>query len=347
MANRPDYWKRRFERQQALLLSRGEVTLGEMDRQYERALREITTEIDRWYARFADNNAITMTEARRLLSTRELAEFRWDVKEYIARGKENSVNGAWIKELENASARVHISRLEVLRLQIQDHAEVLYGNQVDGLERAARAIYTDGYYRTAFEIQSGLAVGWKLSLLNDDLVNRVIQSPWSPDGRDFRAKCWTAKEQLVNTLHNELTQMIIRGEAPDRAIRAVSQKMGVAKNAAGRLIMTESAYFASASQEKAFKDLGVDEYQIIATLDSKTSEICQSLDGKVLPMRDFQAGVTAPPFHPWCRTVTAPYFEDEDDPTTRIARGQDGKTYPVPGGMTYKDWYSQFVSKQR
>ena len=49
---------------------------------------------------------------------------------------------------------------------------------------------------------------------------------------------------------------------------------------------------------------------LLATLDSKTSEICRRLDGKVFDMKDFQAGVTATPFHPYCRTTKAPHFDD-------------------------------------
>ena len=65
-----------------------------------------------------------MQEAKKLLSTKELKEFRWDVKEYIKYGRENDMNQMWMKELENASARVHINRLEALRIRTQQAAEV-------------------------------------------------------------------------------------------------------------------------------------------------------------------------------------------------------------------------------
>ena len=53
----------------------------------------------------------------------------------------------------------------------------------------------------------------------------------------------------------------------------------------------------------------------------------------------FAIGVTAPPFHPWCRGTTAPYFDDMDDIAERWARDPEtGKTYTVPGSMTYKQW---------
>jgi hypothetical protein len=107
--------------------------------------------------------------------------------------------------------------------------------------------------------------------------------------------------------------------------------------------MTEGAYFATVAQGEVFKSLDVEEYEIVATLDSRTSEICQDLDGKHFSMSQFEAGVTAPPFHPWCRTATCPYFADEDGAGERFARGADGKGYYVPANMKYKEWKKSFV----
>jgi len=106
--------------------------------------------------------------------------------------------------------------------------------------------------------------------------------------------------------------------------------------------MTESAAFASAAQKDCFKALDVEKYEIVATLDNRTSQICQDLDGEVFDMKDYQVGVTAPPFHPWCRTTTVPYFEDNYG--ERAARDEKtGKTYYVPSNMKYKDWKKAFV----
>ena len=82
-------------------------------------------------------------------------------------------------------------------------------------------------------------------------------------------------------------------------------------------------------------------------MDSKTSEICRSLDGKVFDMKEYQAGVTAPPFHPYCRTTTAPYFDDWEElgiDRERVARNDKGKNYFVDGNTTYKEWEKQFVN---
>lgn len=55
-------------------------------------------------------------------------------------------------------------------------------------------------------------------------------------------------------------------------------------------------------------------------------------------MSEYQIGVTAPPFHPWCRGTTAPYFADMEDIGERWARDANGKTYEVPKSMTYGQW---------
>lgn len=340
MKNR-DYWKRRMEILQETQLKKGQNYLVDLDKQYKITMKNIERELAYWYERFAVNNRLSMTEARKLLNTKELKEFRWTVEEYIKYGRKNAMNQAWMKELENASARVHVSRLQALKLQLQQQVEVLYGNQTDGLDRLLRNIYTDGYYHTAYEIQKGFNVGWNLHQFNEKQLDRILSKPWSTDGRTFSDRIWTNKQQLLGTLQTRLTQQIVRGEEPKKAIDQISELMGVDRRKAGRLVMTESAAFTSLAQRDCFKELGVEKFEIVATLDQRTSDICQDLDGEVFDMRDYEVGVTAPPFHPWCRTVTAPYFEDNYG--ERAARDEEGNVYYVPSNMKYGEWKKKFV----
>lgn len=337
-----DYWKKRFEILEQSAVSKGASYYSSLEQEYKYASKNIESEIATWYTRFADNNNISLADARKLLNSSELAEFKWTVEDYIKYGEENALNQQWMKQLENASAKVHISRLESLKLQMQQQMEVLYGNQTDGIDNLARKIYSDGYYHTAFEIQKGFNVGWDLQGLNEKQLSRVLNKPWTADNQTFRDKCWKQKNELVSTVSTELTQAIMRGDSPDKAIKTISEKFNVAKSKAGRLVMTESAYFASEAQKDCFNELNVDKFEIVATLDSHTSQICQGLDGQVFDMKDYQAGVTAPPFHPWCRSTTVPYFEDNFG--ERAARDSDGNTYYVSSDMKYADWKKTFVN---
>ncbi|MFA9376242.1 MAG: minor capsid protein [Lachnotalea sp.] len=343
MPKSSEYWKKRFEELEAAQHNKGVKYLIDLEDQFRRATSTIETQIATWYQRLADNNEISYTKARQMLNSKELKEFKWTVEEYIKAGETNSITAEWMKELENASARVHISRLEAQKVQMQHQLEVLYGNQSDDIDRLMTTIYTDGYYHTAYEIQKGFSLGHEFAKLDTKRIDKVLSKPWTPDGKNFSERIWGNKTKLVNNLYTNLTQSIIRGDSPDKAIRNISQIMNTSRNNAGRLVMTEAAFFASASQKDCFNELDIERYEIVATLDSHTSDICQGLDGQVFKMSDYQVGLTAPPFHVYCRTTTVPYFDDEFTiGEERAYRDKNGKTQYVKD-MSYNDWYKEFI----
>lgn len=340
-----EYWKLRFEQLEQAQNGQGAAAFAEIERQYKEAQKQIEGQIARWYQRFADNNGITLAQARQYLKGAALKEFQWDVQDYIKYGQDNALMGGWMKELENASAKYHISKLEALKIQTQQSLEVMFSKQMGTVTGAMGDIFESGYYHTAYELQKGFNIGWDIAGLDQSQIEKVLSKPWAVDGKNFSERIWTNKQKLISELHGELTQNIMLGADPQKAIDSLAKKMNTSKQNAGRLIMTEEAYFSSAAQRDCFNDLDVEQYEIVATLDSHTSDICRSLDGKHFPMKDFQAGVTAPPFHVYCRSTTVPYFdEDFGDIGERAARDEEtGKTYYIPDDMHYEDWKQTFV----
>ena len=347
MVNNPtaEYWKKRFEQLEQSQHNMGVQAYADIEQQYRKAQRQIEGQINAWYGRFANNNNVTIEEARRMLTAKELDELKWDVHEYIKYAEDNALSGQWVKELENASARYHISRLEALKLQTQQSLEVMFGNQLDTFDETMSQVYKSGFYRTAFELQKGIGVGWDFGTLDDAQIAKVINKPWAVDGRNFSQRIWGNKTKLINELNQTLTQNIVLGKDPQKAIDQIAKKMNTSKNNAGRLVMTEEAFFSSEAQKDCFKELDVEEYEIVATLDGHTSEICQEMDGKHFEMSKWEVGATAPPFHVYCRSTTVPYFADDfGQPGERAARMADGEpTYHVPANMTYKQWQKSFL----
>lgn len=343
--NNGEYWQKRFELLEQAAHQQGVQCYADIEKQYRQAQKQLEGQIAAWYQRFASNNGVTLAEAKRMLNAKELAELKWDVNQYIQYGQENAINGTWVKQLENASARFHISRLEALKLQTQQSIEVMFGNQLDSIDSTMRNVYKSGYYHTAYEIQKGVGVGWDFSALDDKQISKVINKPWAVDGKNFSERIWGNRQKLVNELNNTLTQNIILGKDPQKAIDEIARKMNTSKTNAGRLVMTEEAFFSSAAQKDCFTELDVEQFEIVATLDSHTSDICRGMDGKHFKMSEWKVGETAPPFHVHCRSTTIPYFDDEFDAVgERAARNEEtGKTYFVPGNMTYKEWDKAFV----
>lgn len=343
--NNGEYWQKRFELLEQVAHQQGVQCYVDIEKQYRQAQKQLEGQIAAWYQRFASNNGVTLAEAKRMLNAKELAELKWDVNQYIQYGQENAINGTWVKQLENASARFHISRLEALKLQTQQSIEVMFGNQLDSIDSTMRNVYKSGYYHTAYEIQKGVGIGWDFSALDDKQISKVINKPWAVDGKNFSERIWGNRQKLVNELNNTLTQNIILGKDPQKAIDEIARKMNTSKTNAGRLVMTEEAFFSSAAQKDCFTELDVEQFEIVATLDSHTSDICRGMDGKHFKMAEWKVGETAPPFHVHCRSTTVPYFDDEFDAVgERAARNEEtGKTYFVPGNMTYKEWDKAFV----
>ena len=342
--NNAEYWKLRFEQLEQAQNQKGVKAYADIERQYKEAQKQLEGQIARWYQRFATNNGISLAEARQYLKGADLKEFKWDVQEYIKYGQDNALNSGWMKELENASAKYHISKLEALKVQTQHSLEVMYAKQFGTMHGALSDAFESGYYHTAYELQHGFNVGWDIAGLDQAQIEKVLAKPWAADGYNFSERIWGNKNKLISEVHNELSRNIMLGADPQKTIDSLAKKMNTSKNNAGRLVMTEEAYFSSAAQKDCFESLGVEQYEIVATLDSHTSDICRSLDGKHFPMKDYQPGVTAPPFHVYCRSTTVPYFDEQFDIGERAARDEaTGKTYYIPDDMNYQEWKETFV----
>ena len=343
-----EYWSKRFEQLEDATNTSSVAKYYDIEKLIDKSQRQIESKINSWYGRYARNNGITIEQARKELNYSELEELRWSVEEYIEKGRENAIDGRWMRQLENASSKFHINRLEAIKMQIQAESELLFGDITDEIDTHIKSQYIDRYYRSAFEIQRGTGIGSSMSAIDEKALEKIVTRPWSVDGKNFVTRVGESKVQLINNINNALTQMCLTGNNPDKAISLLASTMRGNKARAKRIILTESAFFASESQKESFKELGVKEYEVVATLDTKTSEICQEMDGKHYPMKDFQSGITAPPFHPNCRSTTCPYFNDEfTQDLKRTARDKGGDNYKVPMNTTYSEWKENFVNQEK
>lgn len=337
------YWQDRYVQLKERLLDKGVEHYHNVAKQYNLASLNVQKEINNFYQRFAENNQLDLLEAKKLLNAKELKEFKWTVQDYIDKGSTLNYSNEWVHQLENASLRYRISRLEALQLQMQQQVENVMGHEVDELDNMTRQIYEDGYYRSIFELQKGTGVGNSFAILDADKINKVISKPWASDGTNFSERVWGEhRPALIKSLNTDLVQALIRGDNPQDLTDKIAKEFNVAKYKANRLLYTEAAFFSEASQKDAFDEMGVKFFSICATLDNDTCEDCGDREGEKIPMSMYEVGVTAPPFHPNCRCTTLP--EDGDDSLgERIARDENGKTYHVPNNMTYRQWKEEYV----
>ena len=342
-----NYWIKRFTAEENRINELSKEQVKEAKRQYDIALKNTNQKIYEFYAKYAKDNNISMYEAKQRFNKKELKEFKMSLSEYVRKGQSLNIepDNSVIKELKNASTRIHIERLEALKIEIKAEIDLLSNTMKKNLDKHLREVYRDSYYRSAYSIQKGLDKFSNIEKLNPKLLESLVYKPWTKDDTNWSKRIWVNDSKLVNTLHTNLTQNIIIGKPLKDIIDTVSERFNVEKNIATRLIMTESAAYHSRAKEKCMKDLGCEKYEIIATLDDRTSPICRSMDNKIFDMKDYQVGVTAPPFHANCRTVTAPYYDKIDgDINLRASRTEDDD-YELVDVKDYQDWYDRYVEK--
>jgi len=336
-----EYWKKRSEQVARRQHNKADQYAGELRREYDRAMQSIQRDIEVFYNRFAVNNEISMAEARKLLTTEELKEFRMTLEEFTAKAKDNA-DGRWTQQLNNVYYRTRISRFEVLQIQARQQIEMLAVSRQKGAQELLGDVYKDTYYRTLFEVQKGTGIGVSFAKIDDRALQKVLGTEFA--GSNWSKRIWGDRDKLTGELYTKLSQSFIRGDRYDRTTKELAKRMNVSYSNAQNLVQTEGAFFTELASMDGYKESGVVErYEVLVTLDELTCPICGPMDGKTFKLSEMEVSINHPPFHGRCRCTTVPSFKDEIDVGERIARSKDGKTYYVPGDMNYEGWYEQHV----
>lgn len=341
-----EYWQKRFEELKDIQMKRAELNKRELKKLFRQALKASEKEILAWYQRYAEENNLTLPQAKKELNARERKDFQLTLEQYKELAQKQNLSPEYIKMLNNASIRVRLDRSQSLYLKLFYEIEKLANEYELNLKDLLAKTYEDSYYKTAYITQQ--VKGFEdVTALSSDRIEKTLSKPWTQDGKEFSTRIWEQKTQLVKNLQTEITQGLLTQRGTSFITERIAKKFNTFYSQASRLVETETAYFQERSMLDCFKDLEVEKLQIIATLDTRTSEICREMDTKIVELKDAIPGVTTPPFHCYCRTTTIPYIEGitNADGTTRVARDKNiGKSVTVKGDLTYEKWYDKYIS---
>lgn len=300
-----EYWQEVFVELEDTQFNKLVDYLDELDKEYNVAIENIKNDLATWYALYGDEHGLTMEEARRELTVKELSDFKITIAEY----KEHDVSEAWLLVLAALLLRVRVSRYDALKYKIYHHIEVLKATELRILNKLGKDIYVDNYYQTVYQLQVGTKLFKEISSLKLDSVNKLINKPWAIDNINFTDRVIFDKNNLKNLSDTILFQSMVRGAKFKATLGELVKKFNLNRTQAKRLIKTETAFFRSLSTLSAMNENGIKKYELVAVLDHRTSKICRLMDGKIFLLKDYKIGVTAPPFHPNCRTVVVPIVD--------------------------------------
>ena len=202
-----------------------------------------------------------------------------------------------------------------------------------------------------------LPSGQPIAPATRDAIDDLLAERWS--GKNFSERIWANTDAMAERLADVMRENMATGRSWRRCLdemQAFAATPGKgALYASERLLRTEQNYLANQMTLRAMRDMGVKHYRYIATLDGRTSEICQKHDGlkdpatgKLYELDKAVAGENVPPLHPNCRSTIAAVVEGAViEGLQRAARDPvTGKTYVVPAEMTYEQWLDSLGGEQ-
>lgn len=336
-----DYWKNRFIKSTKDVFDGDEEYVKEIFKIYERTIEDLDGEIFKLLSSMED---VSMAEAKKLLNKYEIRSFKSGLDDFRKASK-GFISPDIEQELDIVSRRVRISRLQAMQVSMKSKVASLLNEEQKKLFDHLSNKFTSSYYKDLYELQR--ITGYKnINSLSKDFVNNILNTSWTNDGENFSDRIWKRKDKLLATLDTDLRQGLITGKKPDEITKVISDKLEVSKSNAKRLVLTESSAVHSQSRKAMYERMGVEKYEVVATLDLRTSHICRNLDGKVFDVKDYERGVTAPPYHVYCRSTTVPYYDDDiqaEIENSRMARDPEtGKSIRVED-LTYKEWYKKYI----
>ncbi|OKO89459.1 minor capsid protein [Geobacillus proteiniphilus] len=176
-----------------------------------------------------------------------------------------------------------------------------------------------------------------VQILDDSTMCEVMSYNWS--GKEFSKRIWGHEQETMQNIRKTLEQSFIIGRSIDRTAKEIVRVADVAYSRAEALVRTEANFFHNLAAHNSYRDAGMEKYEILATLDMRTSDICRSMDGKVYEVKNYKPGTTAPPFHVRCRTTTIPYFDESEYTKGEKRQSMNG----LVDSVSYEEWYNKHI----
>lgn len=243
--------------------------------------------------------------------------------------------------------KARLARLEALQAQCGAILQRCYQRQREAIEAAAQGLAVEQYDHALYDIEQYTGFQSSYAQLSTRAIRQMLAMP--VQGSDLSTALWRQDMDAGFQIRRMLGLMFTTGKPPQDFAKELQRIIG-RRDAEGnltgktyeayRLLYNEAAHVSEQAKLAAYEEDGIEELEIVTTLDSKTCGDCGPRDGKTVKVKDAVEGVNIPPFHVNCRCTTAPYVAAAQGSFTRTRAARDpvtGKTVRVKV-QTFEEW---------
>ena len=339
-----EYWELRKAELMHAQIERADITFEEISKVYDESKKHIEKNVKGIFNKFSLEYGLTKKEAEQVVNLMRSKKASNLVPALNLAPMSERVQRV-LNDLNSPAYVSRINRLQKLIDEIDNVQRYIAKHEIAKATDLYKDVAKHGYYNNIHQMQTQTGIGFSFNALDEDLVERLIRTPWN--GRNYSERIWNNTRKLSETLKDEVLQAVLTGEKEKDVTDELINRFNVSEFESKRLIRTETAHINNEMEALSYEEADIEKYRFVAVLDTRTSHICREHDYKVYKVSERQVGVNFPPLHPFCRSTTIAVFDDENlSELSRRARDPNtGKTTKIPGDMDYEDWYDKYVVK--
>lgn len=326
------YWEDRAAGRMVSYTAKAESTADTLGKAYYATARYLQDEAKGILSTFADKFELSIAEGETMLKNAPDKSMFEQMKTALATCTDEQKKRE-LETLLSSPAYAHrIGRLNDLDSKISDMCSRLANAEI-GVDTAHLGdIIQSAYMQTVFDVTKGADYRAAFDLIPESRVKAILSTNWS--GQMFSERVWDNTNALADGLKHDMLVGIMAGKSEQHMADDIMNRCGVGAFEARRLVRTETTCVANMAELYGYKELDIDEYEFSACLDSRTSDFCRELDGKVFKRNSAQAGVNLPPMHPFCRSTTLPVLPSEEDLDKELAELGD----EIGADVDFDEW---------
>lgn len=286
------YWEGRHTQWLNNQTAMDDKVADRLKKEYQRTANSLEKDIASYFQRYGQDNVIEFRTMMQDLSDSDKNLLFQNMEKFATKYPEH----AHLMPVRESVYR--LNRLQGLHYSTQMQLLELGAIEQGALEKHLESTYGKRYGQMMKE----LGVGSQFLSIDSQLMRDTIFSKWV-DGKNFSDRIWDNKEKLLNQLQTRYRDGLAAGLNYDALAKEIEERFDVGAHDARRLVWTEGNFVLNQSHVQAYQSADVKVYEISAIMDSRTSQICNDLDGKVFSFDEMEVGVNFPPFHPFCRTT--------------------------------------------
>lgn len=307
MTTSKNYWREREEKQRQIDVENDADITKRMDEIYRKCIEELEAQLNAWYIKYADQNGMSMAQAKKLADAIDIRKYAKLAKKYVA---EKDFSDEANAQMKIYNLTMKSNRLDLIMANMNAEMVVRTSEIEDIMEQE---IAGRGYEE--IERQAGIL---------GDTVRNTEPAVKTIAGASFQSATWSERlwknqDSVRQIVSKTMTDYLVKGMPTNDAVKKLEKELNKtvsnASYCARRLVVTERQRVAKQVQMQVYKDCGVEWYQYIT--EPGCCEVCADLDGKKFKVGNGEAGINLPPEHPNCVLPDTKIIAPDMDAITR------------------------------